>query len=244
MTEDSTQATFNELSKLETDFEKAEVQILKYSLGLLKPLYERRKELVKNIENFWAFVLQQAGEDFDQYLTPQDAELIEEVSDILVERDDVDPRTFTITFTFNENDFMDTTVLAKKFTYIEKKDDAKEGEDSEDITGASRIRYSSTKVPITWKEGKNLTETTEGSPFSFFTFFDWVGGEDSTEKDIFDKAPELALFFVEELYPNAVKLYTEAVDDEDDDSDEEEIDLEDDEEEDDEEEPPRKKNRQ
>ncbi|KAK9248926.1 hypothetical protein V1506DRAFT_528196 [Lipomyces tetrasporus] len=240
----STQQTYQDLSKLERDFEIAELDILRYSTQKLKPLYERRKEIVEKLEKFWGIALEQMGDDIDQYITPQDAELFEYLSSIDVDRDETDPRTFTLTFRFKENSFLEDSTISKTFTYIDKKDDNEE-EDSEDITDASRIRYKSSKVNINWKKDHDLTVTPAGSPPSFFTFFDWENSDDESKRDVFAQAHEVAILIADELYPNAVKLFTEAVEEEDED-DEEEIDLEeeeDDEEEEEEEERPRKKSR-
>ncbi|KAK9265177.1 hypothetical protein V1519DRAFT_15692 [Lipomyces tetrasporus] len=240
----STQQTYQDLSKLERDFEIAELDILRYSTQKLKPLYERRKEIVEKLEKFWGIALEQMGDDIDQYITPQDAELFEYLSSIDVDRDETDPRTFTLTFRFKENSFLEDSTISKTFTYIDKKDDNEE-EDSEDITDASRIRYKSSKVNINWKKDHDLTVTPAGSPPSFFTFFDWENSDDESKRDVFAQAHEVAILIADELYPNAVKLFTEAVEEEDEDDEEEEIDLEeeDDEEEEEEEERPRKKSR-
>ncbi|KAK9325646.1 hypothetical protein V1517DRAFT_313944 [Lipomyces orientalis] len=221
----STQQTYQDLSKLERDFEIAELDILRYSTQKLKPLYDRRREIVEKLEKFWGIALEQMGDDIDQYITPQDAELFEYLSSIDVDRDETDPRTFTLTFRFKENPFLEDSTISKSFTYIDKKDDNEE-EDSEDITDAGRIRYKSSKVNIKWKKDNDLTATPAGSPPSFFTFFDWENSDDESKKDVFAQAHEVAILIADELYPNAVKLFTEAVEEEDEDDEEEEIDLE------------------
>ncbi|KAJ8103184.1 hypothetical protein POJ06DRAFT_246833 [Lipomyces tetrasporus] len=203
----STQQTYQDLSKLERDFEIAELDILRYSTQKLKPLYERRKEIVEKLEKFWGIALEQMGDDIDQYITPQDAELFEYLSSIDVDRDETDPRTFTLTFRFKENSFLEDSTISKTFTYIDKKDDNEE-EDSEDITDASRIRYKSSKVNINWKKDHDLTVTPAGSPPSFFTFFDWENSDDESKRDVFAQAHEVAILIADELYPNAVKLFS------------------------------------
>ncbi|KAK9447303.1 uncharacterized protein V1518DRAFT_421887 [Limtongia smithiae] len=240
---DKTQAAFAELAKLEIEFEKADLEIAKYSAKLLQPLYEQRKAIASKIEKFWPLAIEQLGDEIDQYFTPQDAELIDFLEAIHLDRDAADPRTFTITFTFKENPFLETLVLAKTFSFVPKDIvDGEEEEDSEDITEAGRIMYKSTKVPIVWKKGKELTAQKPGAPVSFFSFFDWVN--DEAGKDVFPKAHEVAVVIADELYPNAVKLFTEAVNEEDDGEEDEEIDLEDEDDDDDEEEddePPKKR---
>ncbi|ODQ70475.1 hypothetical protein LIPSTDRAFT_5934 [Lipomyces starkeyi NRRL Y-11557] len=239
-----TQQAYKDLSNLERDFEKAELEICKYSTEKLKPLYERRKAIVSKIEKFWGIALEQMGDDIDQYITPQDAELFECISSIEVDREETDPRTFTLTFRFKENSFLEDNNISKTFTYIDKQNDNEE-EDSEDITEAGRIKYKSSKVDIKWKKDQDLTATPAGSPPSFFTFFDWENSDDESKKDVFAQAHEVAILIADELYPNAVKLFTEAVEEEDEDDEDEEIDLEDEEEEEEEEEeePPRKKSK-
>ncbi|KAK9453883.1 hypothetical protein V1511DRAFT_503488 [Dipodascopsis uninucleata] len=240
MAEDDSKV-FEELATLEMDFEKAELDILKYSTKLLNPLYKKRKETIKRIPSFWRTVLEQGGEEIDQYVNPQDGELLESILSIELERAEADPRTFTLKFEFEDNDFLEDNVITKTFTYIDKKSD-KEEEDSEDITDAAKIKYRSTKSDIKWKAGKNLIRTKAGATPSFFTFFDWENSEDESKQDVFDRAHEVALYIAEDLYPNAVKLFTEATEEEEEDEDEE-IDLEDEDDEDDEEEEPPKKRR-
>lgn len=86
-----------------------------------------------------------------------------------------------------------------------------EEEDSEDITESARISYKSTPTPITWKAGQDLTKTKAGQPPSFFTFFSWVNSDDEGKKDVFENAHEVAILIAEELYPNAVKLFSKFV---------------------------------
>ncbi|KAK7203819.1 hypothetical protein BZA70DRAFT_311990 [Myxozyma melibiosi] len=255
--ETDSQTVFKELSKLEHEFEQAEFEILKYSTKLLKPLYEKRKALLPKVEKFWSVAFEQIGEDLDQYLTPLDAELLESLDTIDLDRDETDPRTFTLTFSFKDNKFLETTTLSKTFTYVPKPSSPEDDddEDSEDITESARVSYKSTKAPIKWKQGQDLTKTKPGQPISFFTFFEWENkGEEEDAKggDVFANAHEVAILIAEELYPNAVKLYTDALIEEEED-DEEEIDLEEmltieitdeeDDDEDEEDEPPRKKSK-
>ncbi|KAK9480970.1 hypothetical protein V1514DRAFT_349753 [Lipomyces japonicus] len=228
------QRAFQELADLEGDFETAELEILKYSTEKLKPLYEKRRDVAANIPRFWAIVVDQAGDEFDQYVTPRDGALLEHISELDVIRDIEDPRSFTLVFKFFDNDFLENNLISKKFTYIDTKKEETE-EESDDIIDEAKIKYKSTKSEIKWKKGKDLTKTKKGEPFSFFTFFDWENSDDESKTDIFDKAYEVAILLSDEVFPNASKLFTDAIEEEDDEEEDDEIDLEDDEDEDEEE---------
>ncbi|KAK9472493.1 uncharacterized protein V1510DRAFT_416908 [Dipodascopsis tothii] len=209
--EDGTNEQFNQLAKLETDFEQAELDVLKYQTKTLKPLYARRAKIINALPRFWPIALEQFGEDIDQYITPQDAKLFEAIAGVDLERDEADPRTFTLTFTFDDNEYLDQKVLAKTFRYV-----AEEAADGED---GPRHKYVSDAVEIQWKPKKNLAKTKVGAPTSFFTWFAWqnAGGD---HEDVFEDAHELALALAEDLYPNAVKYYIEAIDEENESDDE------------------------
>ncbi|KAK9461829.1 uncharacterized protein V1516DRAFT_663537 [Lipomyces oligophaga] len=237
---ESEESIFEELAKLEPEFENAEVDILKYSTKLFAPLYETRKNIIAKIDQFWPSVISQVGEEIDAHITPTDNEVIDCINSIEVTRDVEDPRSFTITFGFNENEYLESTTISKTFTFIPKLPDSFSGDT---VAEAERVVYKSTKVPLKWKPGKDLTETKPGEPYSFFTFFDWENSADKAEKDVFPAAHEVAILIADELYPNAIKLYIDALNEGESEDDDEEIDLEDEDDDDDEEEeePPRKR---
>ncbi|EEB05174.1 nucleosome assembly protein [Schizosaccharomyces japonicus yFS275] len=232
---------FEELADLEHDFGKAELEILKKQNEVFKPLFAKRRDILKNIKNFWVIVLEAAGDEISQYITPDDSVLLENLQNLYVERpDENEPRNLRITMSFLKNDFLqdDSLTLEKNVRIEETKELDEEGLEK------TTTRYVSEPVKINWKAGKSLNRKNKNSPPGFFDFFEWTGEEDREE---FDGA-ELAIFLAEDLFPNAVKYFTETMSEELGDDDESSVDLEEDEEEEDDEDeasekPPAKRSR-
>lgn len=157
----------------------------------MKPIYEKRREVTKQINMFWPSVIEMS-ELLAEYVTYEDNILLNSLKDIFIEWDEDNVKNFTITFEFAENDFLETLVLKKRF---EQKPDDEEGE------------LKSEPVPITWKKGKNLTKPKANSETSFFNFFNFTGSGPGDYKP----GSVIALIIAEELYPHAIKFYTEAL---------------------------------
>ncbi|GAO49020.1 hypothetical protein SAICODRAFT_7612 [Saitoella complicata NRRL Y-17804] len=204
-------AIFSELGDLESQFTAAELQLLKEQSRIFEPLYTKRDKIIARIPGFWPTVLEQIEEDcLTDHIDFDDVDLLRKLKVLSVKRDKDEPRTLTLTFEFGENEFLGekSCKVVKKFTYAE-------GEDEEGGVLTSK------KASLEWKDGMDLTKNAG----SFFHFFSWTGNG----KDKFP-GEELAVVIAEDMYPNALKYYTEAVNEDEEDFDEEEG-LEDDEEE-------------
>uniref|UniRef100_UPI0009007629 Putative nucleosome assembly protein C36B7.08c n=1 Tax=Schizosaccharomyces pombe (strain 972 / ATCC 24843) TaxID=284812 RepID=UPI0009007629 len=235
---------FENLANLEQEFGKAEIEILKKQNELFQPLFEQRRDILKTINNFWVVVLEAAGDEISQYITPEDSVLLEKLENIYVERfNEKEPRDVRISLTFQPNEYLqdDNLTLVKEVRMKEEKAKDDEGLEKK-IT-----KYTSQPVDIHWKPGKSMFRKNKKLPPNFFDYFQWTGEE---EDDDFDGAT-LTIFLAEDLFPNAVKYFTEAMTEEASDEDES-VDLEEDEEEEDEEdeegdeekqEPPSKKSK-
>ncbi|KAI1173690.1 nucleosome assembly protein [Nemania sp. FL0916] len=142
--------TFEALAALERDFEDVEAETLRLQHTLGKPLYKKREELVSKIPNFWPLVLEQAPPDLDQYIQPNDSNvLLLSLTSVSVSHFEIedggkgDPRSISIKLEFAGNDYFEDKVLEKKFWHRR-----------------SRSGYSglvSEPVPIKWKPEKDLT---------------------------------------------------------------------------------------
>ncbi|BFZ61882.1 hypothetical protein YB2330_002960 [Saitoella coloradoensis] len=208
-------AIFSELGDLESQFSTAELQLLKEQSRIFEPLYAKRDKIIARIPGFWPTVLEQIEEDcLTDNIDFDDVDLLRNLKALSVKRDKDEPRTLTLTFEFEENEFLGekSCRIVKRFTYTE-------GEEGE--AGEEGGVLTSKKVNLEWKDGKDLTKNAG----SFFHFFSWTGNGK-------DKCPgeELAMLIAEDMYPNALKYYTEAVNEDEEDFDDEEG-LEDDEEE-------------
>lgn len=120
--------------------------------------YAKRAEVVSKIPNFWPLVVERAPPEIDQFIQPQDSQIIaESLLNVEVTRPEIavgpeniasgkqgNPKTISITKTFKPNDFFSNTTLTK--TFHQRR--AKNG-----WTGLV-----SEPVKIDWKKGKDLSE--------------------------------------------------------------------------------------
>jgi len=82
--------------------------------------------------------------------------------------------------------------------------------------------YTSTPVELKWKKNKSLVSKDSES------FFDWFGYKG--ENDTFEDGIQVALLLAEDIYPNAIKLFTSSMESEG--EEDEDLDIEEDEEQD------------
>ncbi|PVI00945.1 hypothetical protein DM02DRAFT_614007 [Periconia macrospinosa] len=141
-------ARFEELSVLESEFEDAELELIRKSTALNQPLWNKRAEIVAKIPHFWTLVLEQIPVELETFIQPTDFKLFTEcLQTIEVSRFEIDdpkgsPRSFSIKFGFGENEYFFNKELEKKFWYRKSKDWA---------------GLVSEPVKIVWKKGKDLT---------------------------------------------------------------------------------------
>lgn len=108
---------FGALGDLELEFEKAEVEVLKYQIKITAPIYERRNPLTSRIPGFWPTVLE-ATPDFDQHVTPQDVPAFAAITSLNIIRPNPDePRDFIVEIGFDKerNDLFEDEILRKRF---------------------------------------------------------------------------------------------------------------------------------
>ncbi|CCG82506.1 Nucleosome assembly protein [Taphrina deformans PYCC 5710] len=197
---------FASLQNLESRFHDAEQELLRKQVELYKPLYSERDPLLDQIPKFWVTVIEEK-EELEELFNLEDSKLIDHLKSLQVSREDADPRNFTISMAFEENDFLDSShlVLSKSFTHNDDGDQ----------------EYTSKPVEIKWK--KDITTQPDGGRPSFFSFFAWTGGEE----DVFLQGEEVALILADEVYPDALKTWTDAQNvDSEDDSDMGSVDIE------------------
>ncbi|PWN33897.1 uncharacterized protein FA14DRAFT_161526 [Meira miltonrushii] len=250
-------AVQDKLDKHEKKVEAVQADIIKYSIEKQQPLFDERDEIINSVEKFWPKTLMNS-QGLAVFIDDEDREALNSLKAIRVDRDSKDPRSVTIHFDFNDNEYFSDKTLSKKF--VPAKDAEPLGSDDYDFAETSET----TKTTIHWKsDEKNLSKKNPSkiniengneaddeasilAPGSFFsTFF-----EATTEP-----VAHIGDRLINDLYPRALEYYTgdaididdmfddddefdEEFDEEDDDDDDKEIDLE---EEDDQ--PPAKKNK-
>ncbi|CAK7202087.1 hypothetical protein SEUCBS139899_004807 [Sporothrix eucalyptigena] len=164
--------TYQELADIESEFEDFNVELVRQQAVSERSLYERRAALLRKIAGFWPIALEQAPPEVDQYIQPADAGvLMASLEEIEVTRFEVisgkdnastlpngDPRSFSIRFTFAENDVFDDRVLEKRFWYRHAPlKEAKAGDKKATPATDSWSGLVSEPVAIQWKKGKDLT---------------------------------------------------------------------------------------
>lgn len=193
---------FSQLNAIEQRFNKAEEQLLKKQVELYNPIYEERDPLLLQIPKFWVTVIGETQE-LEELFNLEDSKLLDHLISIKVTRKTSNPKNFTIAMEFEKNEFLQDSSLSlsKEFNKAE-----------EGAAGADE--YTSKATSIAWK--KDVTAESAGGRPSFFKFFEWTGnGEDE-----FDQGEEVALILADEVYSDALKIWTEAQDlDDEEDSD-------------------------
>ncbi|CDK28055.1 unnamed protein product [Kuraishia capsulata CBS 1993] len=209
---------FLELSANETDMEAVEKDVENYRIKKTQALYESRRDLLKQIPNFWYVVLAQ-HEDFSEYLQTDDLRYIEYIKNIHVQwkindSEGDNTRKFDITFEFSSSDkvkFADQ-IVTKQFQEINDPD-----------TGKPRLI--STPVSIEWPSSydkinplkikrKGLISTKEDKKNyrqgmkSFFAWFSWTGMRPGKE---FRSGEDLTRLIIDDIFPDSVKYYTDAM---------------------------------
>jgi hypothetical protein len=123
-------------------------------------------------------------------------------------RDKDEPKEVEFEFIFQPNEYLesDSLVLKKPFHDLQSPE--------------TDIKATSTKVPIKWKEGKNITKAIEGVPPSFFAWFAFE--KEGQGDDEFPDSLDVALTLADEIYPHAHRIFQEYVVDESEEEDEDE----------------------
>ncbi|EAA31879.1 hypothetical protein GE21DRAFT_7339 [Neurospora crassa] len=181
-----TSVTYEELRDLENEFEDVETEIIRQQVQLSRPLYEKREKVVAQIPNFWPLVFEQAPQDIDEYIQPQDSALLLSslvsfsVSHFEIENGGSgDPRSVLFRFEFAENEYFEDKVLEKKFWSRRSK--------------GGWTGLVSEPVNIKWKKGKDLTSGLLGLVNAVWEEEKAAGKHWSTVKgeDFTDKQKEL-----------------------------------------------------
>ncbi|KAI8354384.1 hypothetical protein B0O80DRAFT_450935 [Mortierella sp. GBAus27b] len=195
-------AVQDEIQAIAEATERAELELANKRNELMLPVYEKRREVIAKLPNFWSIVIHKNGELL-QLNEATDLPILENLTDVWVKYDPKDSRNFEIIFTFKENAYFSNKQLIKKVTY---KDDGS-------VTEA---------VKIDWKEGKDPSKKRKKDEGDDLTFFSLFG----------DEEPGVCEFFAEKIFADAISIYSgeddgEEIDfGEDDEDDEGSVDLE------------------
>lgn len=179
------------LDDLAKEQERIDSQIAKYSLGLLRPFYDKRRQLIgeNNCRDFWKRVFVDSAL-LDEYLSLDDAVALDELTDVFIEWDAEKVTDFTLLMSFDDNKLFDAITLRKRFVY--------HSEDDEEF-------YTSPDVQeLAYKGEPPASEDT------FFSFFSYTS---SPRKKIRQRVFDIASIILSEIYPAALGLYKPSPDD-------------------------------
>ncbi len=195
-----------QLCELDRQYQTEVRAVERKFLDLCRPLYEKRAEMVADVDNFWLTVLKNSSYMLT-LIGKQDVPALKHLTDIRGYYKEADQ--LVVEFHFSPNEFFENSVLSVTFT--EKQKEGHEDFKLETFTGTE----------INWKKGKDLTvaekstksrrsgkvTTVEAKVSSFFDLFD------PEEYDDLRYAYEIGLFVMENIIPRAALYYLGQVDD-------------------------------
>ncbi|PLN75309.1 hypothetical protein BDW42DRAFT_189353 [Aspergillus taichungensis] len=162
---DIPKAAAKKIALLEQQFLRAEVEQLKHSIPLFRPIYEERSKVISTPEvqeNFWMRVFSHAPAEIDEYITTADAAALgTALKNVSVERFEVDeagqgePRSIRFVFEFRtgeENPFFTDEKLVKEFYWRKRVTKTQKGNT---IVWEGLV---SEPVRVHWKEDRDLTK--------------------------------------------------------------------------------------
>lgn len=238
-----------ELAGCEKEMDEAEKDAEIYRIRKTQEIYAKRRSILRNIPKFWYIVLAE-NDDFSEYLGIDDLKYLEAINDIYVhynvaDSDDISHyRDYSITLSFKDNELIQDQTITKEFKTSIEEGEEKLYLEPVDVNWPKeldsinpRLIKEQTKAGELSKEQKKQYRL---GMKSFFAWFAWTGKKPGKE---FRNGEDVARLITDDLFPYAVKYYTEAMpgigeeDSFEDSSEGEELDISDDE-------PPKKKRAQ
>lgn len=217
-------ATLAENEQLMGEAEKdAEIYRIKKTQGI----YLERRAILKEIPQFWYIVLAQ-NDDFADYVRTEDLKYLDFVDDIYLHFAvaEGEPsghyRDFSITISFrDESNTVPTQTVTKKFSVSVEDGEEKLTSEPVAVQWPAEIEDISPEN-IRANKGDEYTSS-EKKKYrqgmkSFFAWFAWTGTKPGKE---FRAGEDLARLLVDDVFPNAVRYYAEAMN-----NDESEVDSE------------------
>ncbi|BDA43714.1 probable NAP1-related protein 1 [Coccomyxa sp. Obi] len=161
-----------------------------------QPIYKERNQVISQMPDFWHMVFR--GHDtLRPIITAEDEEGLAHLVEILVEEAPDIKSGFKIVFTFLENHFFQNTVLEKDIRYHED--------------GSYEIKT----IGPQWQPGQSLTEVAVyegGKPTGkkrkrdALSFFSWLEGSMPEDSQV-----EIAEIIKEQIWPNPLLYYQQAM---------------------------------
>jgi len=226
------------LQGVQKDIARTELVLERAAQKKLQGIYEKRRAVTRAIPKFWPVALMNNPLVGFHVTHNTDQLALTYLEDIWVEKDEKEPRCFTIEFHFKENPYFSDSVLKKEFKHMPGPAAADDKPDADGIT-ESMLDFSwerdvqSPATKINWKDDstsltklyprqKDSGDDDIADPGSFFNFFEHEG-------DAFD----IGVTIANEVFPEAIDFFLgtggdemDSDDSDSDDDDADEIDLE------------------
>lgn len=208
-----------QLAAVEADMAAAEREAERYRHAKTQPVYAARRAVLREIPSFWYVVLGE-NRDFTDYLGPADLQYLEYVVDVYCEWSVEEQEGFALTFVFEcELGAMELQTVTKRFW---SRGDGSGGEElvSEAVEVVWPAAATDPKtVDTAQKEGRRAYRA---AMRLWFAWFAWTGKKPGKE---FRDGEAMARLVADDVFPYAVKYYTEALGGEGDDESSEELDV-------------------
>jgi len=223
--------TNKKLESIGNDILRVEIANDREGHKRLLPVYVKRRELLKTIPKFWPVTLMNNTPFAIHVQHVEDQKALLSLTDVWLERDAVEHRSFTLEFHFGENPYFSDAVLKKVYKFIPPPAAKDETPDEHGITDsmldfdwerdvepqAIKINWKSDSVNLAKQHPRVIEDDDVSEPGSFFNFFE-------EKDDPFD----IGLVIANDIYPEAVDWYQGKATDQDIDISDEEDSEEDD----------------
>ncbi|RHZ44798.1 hypothetical protein Glove_709g60 [Diversispora epigaea] len=179
----------DEMRSIDKEFELAKLELARQKIKLYAPICEKRRKIIERIPKFWTNVFLR-HRIIAQYLDYEDYEVIQNIKELIIERDEENVENFKIIVKFSRNTYFTNTEITKEFSI--------------DGNGIKCIKTSE----VNWHDGKDFTKKRknyEPDP----SLIKWL-----TENTTDDVSWELGKVIRDDLYCNAWTHYNEDIDDE------------------------------
>ncbi|CAG8579619.1 2800_t:CDS:2 [Funneliformis mosseae] len=183
------ESIIEEMGVITQEIENTELEIAKQHIRAFKPIYEKRRNVLKRIPKFWSQVLMKQVL-IGQYLDNDDYSVVQYINDVTVEMDENSLENFKIILRFLENEYFKNKELIKEFIV--------------DADGQRKIK----STTIEWFEGRDYTKKRKVDEDDDLSFIKWF-----SEESIDENSWDLGRIFKDDLYPQAWTIYNAEEDD-------------------------------
>lgn len=206
-----------QLAAVEQKIGHAEREVEIFRIKKTQSIYADRRAITSTIPQFWYIVLAQ-NDDFADYVRAEDLKFLDYLDDIYVHFDIADSdspnhyRDFSITVSFKDDSgVVPTQTVTKRFHVSEENGEETITSDVAEVQWPAELADT---CPATIRRNKNGEFTADQKKKyrqgmkSFFAWFEWTGTKPNKE---FRAGEDLTRLIIDELFPNAVKYYAEAL---------------------------------